>query len=253
MAKISRLSSNQLVALQNRIISAATGTVSLEQVAQNYMDILFQELEESIVLARLFATVPFSHLSPFNQKFVNKLAHSKDINSQLSADTLVLSLFGTRGRAAEWNDRKNSKAHIGIPLVSRAFVETIPMLCQLLQQLGIGLEWLGSKDKASMVRTVGSISGVFKVTDARKDMDARGRKIIPAQDFVNEYGVKTVFGFGGGYLGCPTFFTTIIFTNEFVPDKIVQHFMVQANKFKTVTMNMVDAEQLFTETEPVTR
>lgn len=247
MAKISTISSTQLIALQKRIGSIAKDVDTLEQAAQNYMKILFEELKESIVLIRLFATVQFSHLPSFNQKFVSELAHLKNIDDELDSETLVLSLFGTQGRESAWNDRTKSAAHIGIPLVSKAFVESIPMLCRLLQQLGIGLDWVDSNDKTYLVRTVGSISGVFRVADAGKDKDSQGRMIIPAQDFVRKYGVKTVFGFGGGYLGSPTFFTTIIFTNEVIPESTVQHFMVQANKFKTATMKMVDAGRLFCE------
>ncbi|KHD05663.1 hypothetical protein PN36_23135 [Candidatus Thiomargarita nelsonii] len=44
------------------------------------------------------------------------------------------------------------------------------------------------------------ITGTFLVQDAKNDRDDQNRRIIPMQDFVADYKVKTVFGLGGRYL-----------------------------------------------------
>ncbi|MGA8240235.1 MAG: hypothetical protein WB818_06640, partial [Desulfobacterales bacterium] len=73
----------------------------------------------------------------------------------------------------------------------------------------------------------------------------KGRKIIAAQDFVEEEKVKTVFGVGGCYLGTSLFFTTIVFVREFVDKDMVERFMLQANKFKTATLRLVIKGKIF--------
>ena len=60
---------------------------------------------------------------------------------------------------------------------------------------------------------------MFYVREAATEVDMHGRKIIAAQDFVQQYGVKTVFGFGGGYIGKELFMTTIIFLRETLEEK----------------------------------
>ncbi|MBU0768101.1 MAG: hypothetical protein KJ687_03275, partial [Proteobacteria bacterium] len=77
------------------------------------------------------------------------------------------------------------------------------------------------------------------------ELDNKGRKIITAQDFVEEENVKTVFGIGGCYIGTSIFFTTIIFCREFLEKNIVDRFMLQANKFKTATLSLVNEGKIF--------
>jgi hypothetical protein len=43
---------------------------SLEEAAQKFVNVLFEEFEESIVLIRMFATIPFGTLSASNQRIV---------------------------------------------------------------------------------------------------------------------------------------------------------------------------------------
>ncbi|MHC4166906.1 MAG: hypothetical protein ACYSWQ_08115, partial [Planctomycetota bacterium] len=45
-------------------------------------------------------------------------------------------------------------------------------------------------------------------------VDHQGRKIIPAQDFVEANDVKTVFGLAGGYPAGKMFVTAIVFCRE---------------------------------------
>jgi hypothetical protein len=239
MSKISELTTESLVSLQELVIRDIEGATCLEEAAQTYMGVLFRELGDSIILARFFATIPLERLPEMNRTFVTELCRSKGIENLLSASTPTLSLLGTHGVNEAWHDRRASAGHVGIPLVSADFIEAIPMMSRLLKQMGLGLEWIDSNDTELVVKTVGKMGGIFHVSDAATELDARGRKIIAAQDFVEEYGVKSVFGIGGGYLGTDMFFTTIIFTNEVLDREILQRFMIQANLFKTATMSLV--------------
>jgi len=94
---------------------------------------MYDEFEESIVLARLFATVPFGELPAYNQEFVNKLADSTGITQLINDKTYILSLLGTHGVEENWNARLNSQGHIGIPLASADFIDSIPMMSRLLK------------------------------------------------------------------------------------------------------------------------
>ena len=119
------------------------------------------------------------------------------------------------------------------------------MMSRLLKQLGGGLDWIDSNDTELVLKTVGSLSGVFYVRDARTEVDQKGRTIIVAKEFVETYDVKTVFGVGGGYLGSSKLFTTIVFVREHLEKSLVERFMIQANKFKTATMNLVEEGKIF--------
>lgn len=245
MASISALTLNDFLALQERIAGEVSGAVTLAEAAQRYMSLLYDELADSVILARLFATIPYSRLPAENQAFVQRLAESGGVADLLRPETPVLSLLGTRGVQPEWNDRHNSQGHVGIPLASSAFVERIPMMSRLLKQLGAGITWIDAADTAIVARTFQNLSGVFFVRDAGTEVDSQERKVIAAQDFVGQAGVKTVFGIGGSYLGSPTFFTTIIFTRELLEKKTAECFMIQASKFKTATLNLAATSRFF--------
>lgn len=245
MALISALTISDMKELLDGIGEKLTDCSSLEAAAQTYVSILYDNLADSIVLARFFATIPFRDLPGANKSFVQNLARSAGISDKLKDTSLVLTLLGTRGVKSDWNHRGNSKDHVGIPLVSANFIEAIPMMSRLLKELGAGLAWIEDDDTDLVLRTVGNLSGVFYVRDAKTEVDNKGRKIIAAQEFVDEEKIKTVFGIGGSYLGSPMFFATIVFARETLEKDTVDRFMLHANKFKTVTMKMLNEAMIF--------
>jgi hypothetical protein len=246
MALISNLSLKELVALNDQLTGQLAGCTALEEAAQQYMSILYGALGESIILVRLFATIPFGELPEWNKEFVRRLAGSTGISEQIKEETLVLSLLGSRGAKTGWNDRRDSQGHIGIPLASSDFIDRIPMMSRLLKQLGGGIDWIDSSDTGLVAKTFKDLNGVFYVRDASTEEDNQGRKIISAQDFVETEKVKTVFGIGGCYLGTSIFFTNIVFVREFLEKDMAERFMLQANKFKTATLRLVNAGKIFT-------
>ena len=200
---------------------------------------MYGAFKDSIVLVRLFATVPYGQLPKQNKDFVDGLASSKGVGKSIHDQTLVLSLLGTSGEGPAWNDRKDSQGHVGIPLVSAAFIDAIPMMSRLLKQLGLGLDWIDSTDTNLVKHTIGSMSGVFFVPDATTEVDQQGRKIIAAQDFVKAYKVKTVLGFGGGYMGTSTFAVTIIFLRDTIEETKARQFAAGMAFFKAITGDLV--------------
>jgi hypothetical protein len=244
MAMISTLSYTDIVDLQKRIKDIG-GCDTLADAAQQYVSILYDELKDSIILTRLFATIPFENLPESNKEFVISLAQSSDLSKQIKNDTLVLSLLGTRGAKPEWNDRLESKGHVGIPLASSDFIDRIPMVSRLLTQLGAGIDWIDKADTKIVANVFKNISGVFYVKDAETEVDSKGRKIIPAQDFVIEEGVKSVFGIGGCYVNTSLFFTSIIFLRESIEKRVAEQFEFHANKFKIATIGPVVKGRIF--------
>lgn len=206
----------------------------LEEAAQLFSATVQGRFEESIALARVFVTVPYGELPDKNKRFVDALVASTGASESVDADTLVLSLVGTHGRNDAWNSRLLSKGHVGIPLLSSAFVEEIPMLARLLKELGLPIEWIDSRDSTIMNKALGSSAGLFYAEDAAAAVDNQGRKIIAAQDFVAEHAIKSVFGVGGAYFG-GRLCTMIFFCQDRVERGAAQRFMPLTNFFKSKT------------------
>ena len=166
----------------------------LEEAAQALASALHTEFRESVLLARVFVTVPFGVLPATNKRFVKMLVGSTKARAELEATTPVLSLIGTHGQEDDWNERRKSKGHAGIPLISSSFVDAIPMISRLLKDLGVPVDWVDSHDSEMIVNTIGSAAGLFFVEKAATATDHQGRKIIAAQDFVSTHSVGSVFG-----------------------------------------------------------
>jgi hypothetical protein len=243
MTTIAQLDKRGRLQLEREFQRAINGSTSLEVAAQVYTRLVYEALHESIVLVRVFATVPARDLPAANRSFVAGLAESA--GQQLHDDTLVLSLLGTMGVEPAWCDRRQSMHHIGIPLVSSEFITQIPMISRLLQQLGIELDWFGRNDTAIVGRTFGLQSGVFYVEDAATAIDRDGRNIITAQEFVANYGVRTVYGVGGGYVGTPVYTTIIMFCRDHVDPAHAEEFRTHIDRFKAETEALARQGRIF--------
>ena len=247
MTKISNTPYDIIFSMHDKIEQHVDGSNYLEEAAQRYTDAIYSEFEDSVVLTRLFATIPYRNLPATNRVFVDKLAASAGISHLIREQMLVLSLLGTRGKKATWNSRHDSEEHVGIPMASADFIEAIPMVSRLLKELGLGLDWIDTQDTEIVAKTIGKMAGVFHVPDAKTNVDHKNRKIIAAQDFVEAYNVKTVFGLGGSYLytGGNTFLVNIMFTNEAIEKRQAERFMTLLNTFKTATAGLDASGKVF--------
>jgi hypothetical protein len=230
--------------LRERVHGALEGCASLREAAQECASAVYEDHQESVALVRLYATVPVRQLPPADRSFVSALAASGGAAAALTENTPVLSLLGTRGDEPDWDDRQKSKGHRGIPLVASSFVEAIPMVSRLMHDMGIGVGWLDTHDTKIVVKSLGRIAGVFYVRDAATGVDDHDRLIVPAQDFVRSYGVKTVFGLGGSYLN-GTCVILILFTRELMEREEVEKFMPLVNTIKSATMSLVMRDKIF--------
>jgi hypothetical protein len=239
MSKLSEAKSTVFDGLENKLRNTVSGMNSFEEAAQSFTKLVYNEFSESIILARVFVTIPYKDLPAKRKNFVDELVNSKKVSHLLHDDTPVLSLVGTNGKVTAWNSWMSSKGHIGIPMVSSEFIESIPMMSRLLKQLGLGLDWIDQRDTSIVKNTIGSISGIFYVKDALTELDNAGRKVISAQDFVSAHHIKTVSGLGGGYMGTSTFMTIIIFLNEQLEEQKAKFCMSSLSFFKGITFDLV--------------
>lgn len=244
MATISSSDANQISNLTDSIRSQASTASNLEAAAQTLVESTYRAFEDSSVLVRLYVTVPFSELPDFNANFVRNLAQSTGVSQELKDDTQVLSLLGTFGKEEKWRDRMQSQGHVGIPLVSAKFVGEIPMISRLLQQIGVGLDWVDPQDIKIVAKDPEKLSGMFYLKDAAVETDSKGRKVIPMQDFVSQYGVKTVFGFARGY-DTGAMAVLVVFAGEEIDKNKANSFETLATAFQAATASQVTESRIF--------
>jgi hypothetical protein len=244
-ATLATVTRSELEELESRIRASASKANSLDVAAQAFTREMFDSFPGSTALARVYATVPYGVLPTESRAFVEKLVAAKGDQGRLQAETPVLSLLGSYGLLPEWRDRKLSQGHVGIPLIDSRFVASIPMVARLLQELGSPLDWLDDTPAAYVRRLVGGFNGVFYVPEAATAKDAHGRLIVPAQDFVAEHNVKTVFGMGGHYLD-GTLVLAIVFARESLPRSQAETFASLISNFKTATSAIVRRRAIFT-------
>lgn len=244
MSRIANYTVAEVTTLRQRLDEELRGSSHLQGAAQSLADALYKELEASSVLVRLFGTVPFRHLPDQDKRYVRKLAASRGCADELHDQTTVISLLGSRGKKATWNDRRHSVDHLGIPLVSASFIKTIPMVARLMIGMETGLDWIDKQQTEIVVRSMGHMAQLLHVEDAASGVTNDGYKIVPAQDFVAAHGVRTVLGLGGAYLN-RTVIALILFTNERIPQDHAAKFMPVIHSFKTATMNHVMRANFF--------
>lgn len=238
MAKLSISGLQGFRALQDAITVAIKRSSTFEKASQAYTQAIYAAYNESVVLVRQFVTAPYQELPLQTRTFVERLIQEKGISQKIHDHTLILNLLGTSGVRPEWNNRSQSKGHLAIPLISAAFIDAIPMMSRLLKELGLGLDWIDRQDADVVIKTMGSMSGVFFVRDAAQEVDHVGRKIIAAQDFVKRHDIKSVFGFGGAYLGTKAFAVTILFLREPIEKSKAEQFAAAMAGFKTQTLEL---------------
>ena len=200
---------------------------SMEDAANEAVSYFFENFinkqtgEKSCALVRLFKTHNVDELPTPLQDFANTLLQEKT-GSKLYK---CLTLLATAGIEKSWNDRKKSAGHRAIPLPSEEVVNRIPMMRNLIKQMGLDVKTVINPDPKLMTDLSQKTFNVFYVSDALNS------PYIPAQDnFVKTYGIKSVLGFGS-ILPSGNVFVVIIFSKT----KIERD---TANLFNTLALNI---------------
>ncbi len=180
----------------------------MEDVAQQIVRYLYDELGDgqgnrACLLVRLYKTHPYGRLEPEVQEFVEDA-----LGGEPPADTRCLTLLGTAGDEPAWNDRTRSQGHKAIPLASEEMVGRLPMVAQLITQLGLEI--------GAVIRPRNPIELAQRTYDVFHVPDAAGSPHLPAQEeFVLRYGVRSALGFGG-VLPSGDFYAIVLFARVHV-------------------------------------
>lgn len=220
-----------------RLRETATGAPTLEASAQRVCRFLYDELHgpgapRACALVRCYKTHAFETLDPELQDFARNLLGGQPASPRMKC----LVLMATVGQTAAWNSRHLSRGHRAIPLPSPEIVEKAPMISQLIKELGMELSAVIQPSPEIVKELAGKRHGVFHVEDAA------GSPYIPAQnEFVLQYGIRSVLGFGG-MLHTGDLFAVILFSTVHVPASA-------ADRFRTLALDVKSAFSRFRETD----
>ncbi len=238
---LAHVTDEQLTSLRETLRERVQDQTCLEDAAQTFVRQLHDELAGAAALVRMYVTLPAGKLPPAERTFAEAVPGA----SGLTDETRVLTLLGTYGLLPSWCDRQLSQGHQAIPLVDATFVDGLPMIARLLAELGVDLGGLNDRDGAIFARKlIGGYIGVFHVADAASAVDARGRHIIPAADFVREHGIRTVFGMGTAFLD-GSVAACIVFAREEVTRPQAERFGGLISNFRLVTRGLLRDGALF--------
>lgn len=197
--------------------------------------------KKNCILVRFFKTHPFGKLTPQLQEYALELLGK----NQVKDDLKCLTLLATAGELPEWNSRHQSVGHKAIPLASEDNIHRIPMISQLIKQLGLNSGILLKTDPNLLIDIEQRMYNVFYVSNAL------GSPYIPSQkSFVIPFGVKSVIGFGG-LLPSGEMFAVMMFLRVIVPQKIVALIRPLALNVKTAILTFDDGK-VFNESKAIT-
>ncbi|CAN5451959.1 hypothetical protein BH10CYA1_BH10CYA1_26720 [soil metagenome] len=171
--------------------SAATSGQTVAEALVNYF---YNELvsdkagTKACSLVRMFRTRAYSQLSA-RQK---SCADSSQAAQFCFPTTKCLTLEATAGDQVEWNSVSSSRGHQAIPLPSEELVRQMPMISQLISDLGLRVSDVLEPPKDLFIGKSEEDYNIFLVPDAV------GSAIISAQDeFVVPNKIRSVLGYGG--------------------------------------------------------
>ena len=197
----------------------------------------------SCVLARIFMVLPLRRMTEGERTWAGIFARTIERGSALAPATPVLSLLGTAGVESPWNDRAFSVGHRAIPLIDQSFVNSAPMIAALLSSFNLDIGTTNTGEIA--LRTAaGGLNARFLVGDAQTSVDAGGRFVIAAREFVARHEVRSVFGMGGSYVG-GELVAAILFTRETMSEADVDRYTSLISTFKMATAAHVASGRIY--------
>ncbi|MEM7727051.1 MAG: ATP-binding protein [Cyanobacteria bacterium P01_A01_bin.45] len=209
----------------------------IQYIYENFID--KHSSTKACALVRLFKTHSYGKLTVDLQKYVQNCFRKELGQKQIPDDLKCLTLLGTAGELPEWNSRDRSNGHQAIPLVNEAAISAIPMISQLIQQLGLDIGVLLTPQVSLITDLEQKMYNVFYVPHALNS------PYIPAQDsFVKPFNIKSVIGFGG-LLPSGNMFVLLMFSKVMIPETRVDLFRPLALNVKMALLPF-DEGRVFT-------
>jgi len=243
---LTRFNLGDMLKMSPRLRETATGAPTFEASAQRVCRFLYDELvdgegKRQCALVRCYKTHAFGSLEPDLQAFARSVMGVQQPWTAMKC----LTLMATVGQSASWNSRHLSRGHRAIPLPSPEIVEKAPMISQLIKEMGLELSSVLQPSPEVVRELAGKRHGVFHVEDAL------GSPYIPAQqEFVAQYGIRSVLGFGG-MLPTGELFAVILFATVHVSAGAADRFKSLALDVKTGFARFND-KTIFNEMRPST-
>jgi hypothetical protein len=238
MAALRTYSLEDLSHLRNELRTLAEDCPTMQSAGQRCISRLYEEFEESVVLVRLFATLPFAFLPAREQAFARRVADKKGLLPSLNEDTIVVTLLASRGSSPQWDDPGNSRDRLAIPLLNASCLDVIPIVGRVLSGAITEVPWLTKQETLLMRESMGKMSQLILIEDARTARSGDGHSLVSAEDFVKANGVRSVLALGGKYLN-GTALALILFTRETLTEDQVSKFTTIINTVKSATMKVV--------------
>ncbi len=227
MYDLKHLSVNEVLQMSAGLEGLGEGCASMEEAAGRIVRYFYDSLRDgpsgppACALVRLYRTLRFGDLEILLRGFARSMAR----DHTLSADTTCLTLLATAGEEPAWNVRQRSVDHQAIPLLSEEMVLQLPMVAQLIQQLGYKVRDILAPSPDLLLDPARRTHNVFWVPEAQ------GSPFIPAQqEFVLRYGIRSVVGCGS-LLSGGSLFALILFSRVPIPEQ-------QAGRFKSLAVSV---------------
>jgi hypothetical protein len=218
---LAAFSIDDVSAVSDVIRGLGRDAVAMETAAGEITRYLYDELRDedggrACALVRLYKTHPFGGLPPDLREYAETAA-----GHALAPEVRCLTLLGTNGDLPEWNDRTRSSGHKAIPLADEQVVLRLPMIAQLIIQLGLDVGSVIRPQEAPLRELSQRTYDVFYVERAA------GSPFIPAQGFVEEHGIASALGFGG-MLHTGDFYAAVLFSKVPVSESVARSLKIVA-------------------------
>jgi hypothetical protein len=227
MPNIGDFTLRDMVEISAALRSMGSGAARMDDAADKIVRYLYENLtdqktgERNCVLVRFFLTRTYGELDREHKEFARKLLSEPPESPSMKC----LVLMATAGAEPAWNSPKTSRGHKVIPLESERFIEAVPMVWDIIRQMGLDVKTLLRPDPSVVMDMATTTYDVACIPDAV------GNPNIPAQnDFVIPYGVRSEIGLGG-ILPSGNLFVIIVFTRVSVTRQI-------ADMFKPLTLSV---------------
>ena len=222
-----------------RVARAARSAPSLEEAAARIVTELYESLEDAevtgsaLALARFYRTISFADLAPELQQIATAIPGEHPVHPR--SGMKCLTLMGSAGLEPAWNSRHTSARHRVIPLPSSAAVERLPMVSKLISEMGMSVANLVEVATDPLLEPEVGRARIFHVEDAQ------GSPFIPDQeDFVREYGIRSVVGFGSS-LQSGDLWAVILFTRVRVNLEVARLFRMLATDIKIAILPVLSS------------